>query len=99
MTQPQLCPTCSEHLTAIRDTLVTLNADLNRLRHPRILVGLKEICDYMRTPRSTIQRWRRDQALPVMSTGRRKHGYSVLTSTSLLDSWISAASRAFQKPR
>jgi hypothetical protein len=93
------CPICDENLAAIRSALADLNAAVNRLQHPRVLVGWTSISEYLQTPVSTCRAWRRDQALPVMSTGRRRHGYSVLTSTSLLDSWIQAASQAFQSAK
>jgi len=32
-----------------------------------------------------------------MSTGRRRHGYSVMPSTTLIDSWIWSCARAFAR--
>jgi hypothetical protein len=49
-----------------------------------ILVGMSEICTYMRIPIQTAYRWMGDYQLPV---GWRPDGVRV-TSTALLDAWI-----------
>jgi len=76
--------------------LAILNPAQNASDHqPRILHGWVAISSYMGVPISTLKDWRADQGFPVMSTGRRRHGYSVMTSTSLIDSWIWGSARAF----
>jgi hypothetical protein len=56
----------------------------------RILRGLDEIAAYLKVHRRTAWRWIRDYGLPAMQapSGTRQ------TSTSLIDLWIIAASKA-----
>ena len=51
----------------------------------------------MGVPISTLKDWHAEQRFPVMSTGSKRHGYSVMTSTSLIDSWIWGSASSIRK--
>jgi hypothetical protein len=61
----------------------------------RILRGLDEIAAYLKVHRRTIRRWIDDSGLPAMQSPSG----AWFTSTSLLDLWIIAASKAQRAAR
>jgi excisionase family DNA binding protein len=61
----------------------------------RILRGLDEIAAYLKVHRRTTWRWIRDYGLPAMQAPSG----TWFTSTSLVDLWIIAASKAQRQAR
>jgi len=62
---------------------------------PSILIGVKEISQYLRVSRCTLYRWSTSLDLPLM---RRPDG-RLMTSTTLLDSWMYGCGQMQQRLR